>query len=61
LLQALAHLVQNHQLVGLSLVLSKELGKSLLLVGLFGLWQISEKSMGDVVLLCGMVYVASPQ
>jgi hypothetical protein len=61
LLQALAHLVQNHQLVGLSLVLSKELGKSLLSVGLFGLWLISEKSMGDVVLLCGMVYVASPQ
>jgi len=47
--------------VGLSLVLSKELGKSLLSVGLFGLWQILEKSMGDVVLLCGMVYVASPQ
>jgi hypothetical protein len=61
LLQALAHLIQNHQLVWLSLVLSKELGKSLLSVGLFGLWKISEKSMGDVVLLCGMVYVASPQ
>jgi hypothetical protein len=61
LLQALAHLVQNHQLVWLSLVLSKELAKSLLSVGLFGLWKISEKSMGDVVLLCGMVYVASPQ
>jgi hypothetical protein len=60
LLQALAHLVQNHQLVGLSLVLSKEFGKSLLSVGLFGLWQISEKSMGDVVLFCDMVYVASP-
>jgi hypothetical protein len=54
-------LVQNHQLVWLSLVLSKELAKSLLSVGLFGLWKISEKSMGDVVLLCGMVYVASPQ
>jgi len=40
LLQALAHLIQNHQLVGLSLALSKELGKSLLSVGLFGLWQI---------------------
>jgi hypothetical protein len=61
LLQALAHLVQNHQLVLLSLVLSKELGKSLLSVGLFGLWKISEKNMGDVVLLCGMVYVDSPQ
>jgi hypothetical protein len=47
--------------VGLSLVLSKELGKSFLSMGLFGLWQISKKSMGDVVLLCGMVYVASPQ
>jgi hypothetical protein len=61
LLQALAHLIQNHQLVWLSLVLSKELGKSLLSVGLFGLWKISEKSMGDIVLLCGMVYMASPQ
>jgi len=61
LLQALAHLVQNHQLVGLSLVLSKEFGKPLLSVRLFGLWQISEKSMGDVVLLCGMVYMAFPQ
>jgi len=41
-------------------MLFKELGKSLLSVGLFGLWQISEKkSMGDVVLLYGMVYVAS--
>jgi len=47
--------------VGLSLVLSKELGKSFLLVGLFGLWQISEKRMGDVVLLCDMVSVASSQ
>jgi hypothetical protein len=61
LLQAPAHLVQNHQLVWLSLVLSKELSKSLLLVGPFGLWKISEKNMGDVVLLCGMVYVASSQ
>jgi len=61
LLQALAHLVQNHQMVGLNLVLSKELGKPLLSVGLFGLWQISDKRMGDVVLLYGMVYMVSPQ
>jgi hypothetical protein len=53
-------LVQNHQLVGFSAVLPKELGSPFLIMGLFGLWQISEKNMVDVVLLSDLVSLASP-
>jgi hypothetical protein len=45
--------------VGLSVVLSKELGSPFLSVGFFGLWKISEKSLVDAVFFSGMVSLAT--
>jgi hypothetical protein len=44
---------------GLSVVLPEEPGNPFLSVRLFGLWQILEKSLVDVVLFSGMVSLAS--
>jgi Fe2+ transport system protein B len=45
--------------VGFSLVLPKELLRFVVLVDFPGTWSLSEESMDDVVLLSGMVSLAS--